>query len=348
MATVFDYVTAPVQAGRWEESALERRPYLGEGLTVTTKQLGNEFSTLNGKVPSPKLLDASSYDAKVIYLKREGFQITTSEMPYFKNAMTINEKQRQELLKVMATGNVVLIDAVLNKIFDDNKTLLEAAALRREQLRMMLLTTGKIAIAANENGQVWEYDFGVPTTNKVSSDWHKTTADPVNDIIGWQDAVAIETGVRPTNVLMNTVTFNLLAKTDAIANAINANSIRVVVPTPAMVRAYVENAANVTIYLYDNVYKDASGAKKKFVPDDTVVLFGDEAPIEEFFGTTPEEADLMSGATDAQVAIVDTGVAVTTWKEIDPVNVRTKVSMVYIPSLRDPASLVIADVKSQD
>ena len=343
MATIYDMISAPLQARRWEESALERRAYLGEGLVTTTKQLGNEFSTLSGKVPTPVLLDASSYDAKVLYLKRDEYQVTTSEIPYFKNAMMINEKDRQELLKVMATGNAVLIDAVVNKIYNDNRKLLEAASIRREQLRMMLLTTGKVSIASN--GQKWEFDYAVPSENKPQVNWTETaTADPVADIIKWQDAVEVETGVRPSRIVMNTVTFNLIGKTTAVLNAINANSIRVVVPTPDMVRTYVETAVGATIYLYNNVYKDESGAKKKFVPDNVVVLFGEEAPIEEYFGTTPEEADLMSGATDAQVSIVDTGVAVTTWKEIDPVNVRTKVSMTYIPTLTDPNSLVIADV----
>lgn len=343
MATIYDLVTSRLQARRWEESALERRAYLGEGLATPTKQLGNEFSSLNGRVPAPKLLSASSYDAKVLYLKREGFQVTTSEMPYFKNAMMINEKQRQELLKVMATGNQVLIDAVLNRIFDDNKTLLEAADLRREQLRMMLLTTGKIAIA--DNGQVWEFDFGVPAENKVKADWHTaSTADPITDINNWLDTVEIATGVRPSRIAMNSVTFALLGKSDAIRNAINANSIRVVTPTSAAVQNYVEGETVTTIYLYNNVYTNEDGTKTKFIPDDVVVIFPEGAVLEDIYGTTPEEADLMSGATDAEVSIVGDGVAITTWKEIDPVNVRTKVSMTYIPTLKDPSALIIADV----
>lgn len=51
------------------------------------------------------------------------------------------------------------------------------------------------------------------------------------------------------------------------------------------------------------------------------------------FGTTPEESDLLGGNSDsAKVAIVDTGIAVTTIKHADPVNVETKVSMIALPS----------------
>jgi len=40
----------------------------------------------------------------------------------------------------------------------------------------------------------------------------------------------------------------------------------------------------------------------------------------------------MSGATKAEVSIVKQGLAVTTTKEDDPVNVKTKVSMIGLPS----------------
>ena len=51
------------------------------------------------------------------------------------------------------------------------------------------------------------------------------------------------------------------------------------------------------------------------------------------FGTTPEESDLFADNTvNADVEIVDNGIAVTTTKTTDPVNVQTKVSMVALPS----------------
>ena len=346
MATIFDYISSKEQARRWEESALERPPYFGEGITSTTKQLGTEFSTLNGRVSAPKILNASSYDAKAIYLPREGFQITKGEIPYFKNALSINEKQRQDLLIAIQSGNQEVIEALTTKLYNDNKTLLESAGVTREAMRMQLLTTGKIAIS--NNGQVWEFDFGVPAENQVDTDWGveaQATADPVNDIISAQDAVETKYGVRPRNVLMNTVTFNKFSKLTNILNALNANSVRTIVPRKRDIVAYLEDATESTIYLYDKTYKGLDGKMNKFVPDD--VVFPDGAVIEEVFGTTPEEADLMAGISRAQVSLVDTGVALTTWAEEDPVFVRTKVSMTYIPTLVDPNSIVIMDVKHE-
>ena len=48
--------------------------------------------------------------------------------------------------------------------------------------------------------------------------------------------------------------------------------------------------------------------------------------------------------TAANVTITDTGVAVCTSKKVDPVNVDTKVSMIYLPSFEGIDEVLIADV----
>ena len=45
-----------------------------------------------------------------------------------------------------------------------------------------------------------------------------------------------------------------------------------------------------------------------------------------------------------QVAITDTGVAVATHGQFDPVNVETKVSMICLPSFEAADQIIIADV----
>ena len=53
----------------------------------------------------------------------------------------------------------------------------------------------------------------------------------------------------------------------------------------------------------------------------------------------------MSGTAD-NVAITDTGVAVTTMKKSDPVNVETKVTMICLPSFETADSVFLLDVKA--
>lgn len=81
------------------------------------------------------------------------------------------------------------------------------------------------------------------------------------------------------------------------------------------------------------MYKNEAGVAKQYYPDNYVTFLPDYSLGSTYFATTPEEADLMSGAlTDASVSIVDTGVAVLTKKESLPVNVITSVSEIVLPS----------------
>ena len=213
-------------------------------------------------------------------------------------------------------------------------------------MRAMLLTTGMIAFSSN--GQAVSYDYEVPAENKVTASWNDATkSNPIKDITDWQDKVEASTGVRPTNLVMNRASFAKLKASEAIRNSIlvltsvlGGSSI----VNDAKIKSFILDETGCTIYIYDKGYYDKdTKAFKKFIPDDVFALFPDGALGKTVFGTTPEEADLMSG-TDAVVEIVDTGVAITTWKEVDPVRVDTKVSMVSVPTLEMPDSLVIGSI----
>lgn len=349
MPTIYDLVTPKMITKRWEDKTLERPPYFGEGKFETKKQLGTKLDWFQGRRPKVRLLNLSSFDAKVIPIGREDFQTLKTKMPFFKNSMVINEDQRQQLNNVIAGGNQKIIDTILDVIFDDKSRLLANASATREMLRMQLITTGTIAFA--NNGQVIEYDFNVPAENKVKVDWHTaSTADPINDIIGWQDQVETATGVRPTELLMNRKTLNLFASMSTVKNkfAFYAYTNTTSTLTTKQAQRVIEEETGTTIYVYDKGYTDEdTGKMVKYVPDDVVCLFPAGTLGDEVFGTTPEESDLMNSLV-AEVSITDTGVAVTATKETDPVNVQTKVSMIYLPVLNDPETLVIADVSGKN
>lgn len=349
MLNIYDAVNAKATSARWYEDEMQRDPYLLEAFFNEVKQLGTDLEYLKGKKPNVRPLDLSAFDVKALPLDRGTFEKLQVSLPFFKNQLAINEKLRQELLKVIATGNQLYIDAILDEIYNDNKTLLEDAAVTREVMRAQLLTTGAISFASN--GQEMSYDFGVPAGNKVSKTgtaaWSASaTADPIADIIAWQDQVQTATGVRPTNLLMNRFTFNLLKKAATVKEAIfyPANGAARNVYGDGAIKSLIMEETGCTVYIYDKgYYPQGSDTFTKFVADYVVVLFPEGALGNFVFGTTPEEADLMSGS-DAEVEIVDLGVALTTIKEKDPVNVMTKVSMIGVPTLERPDEVVIASV----
>ena len=83
--------------------------------------------------------------------------------------------------------------------------------------------------------------------------------------------------------------------------------------------------------IYDKLYADESGASHKFVPDGYVSFIPEGALGKTAYGTTPEEADL-AGSGKADVAIVNTGVAITVETTVHPVNVNTYASEIVLPS----------------
>ena len=67
---------------------------------------------------------------------------------------------------------------------------------------------------------------------------------------------------------------------------------------------------------------------------------------ETVYGTTPEEADLLGGNSNIlDGEVLEKGVAITTWKETDPVCVSVKVSEVVAPSCPRIDQIYIVKVK---
>lgn len=343
--TIFDLVRAPEIASYWQEMTQDAPPYLGETLFPPQKKLGLNLSWLKGKKGLPVALKLSAFDVKAIPRQRIGMEKMATDMPFFKESMYVDEELRQELNKVMESGNSMYIDAVMNRIFDDSTTLLEAARVARERMRMQLITTGEISLASN--GQAYDYDYGLDaTTQKVnaSASWATATTDIIGDIRGWQDAIEDETGVRPNRAVCNRKTWSYMLKNVPIKKTIAVLSDGSEYLSDARLRTYLAEELDLTVTVYSKRYMGDNGTPAKFIPDDTFILLPPGNLGNTWFGTTPEESDLMGSSAADNVSIVDTGVAVTTIRHADPVNVEIKVTQICLPDFPTADQIVIADV----
>lgn len=61
-------------------------------------------------------LKPSAFDASAIPRPRIGFEKLSAEMPFFKESKYVDEEMRQELNKVIETGNQSIIDSIVNMI----------------------------------------------------------------------------------------------------------------------------------------------------------------------------------------------------------------------------------------
>ena len=336
--TIFELVSSDQITAYWETQAQNRAPYLGEELFPSQQKLGLNIKYIKGSLGLPVVLRPSAYDVAAKKRDRIGFEKLSMDMPFFKEATYIDEELRQELNKVLESGNQAYIDSIVNQVFNDQTNLLDGAAAQRERMRMMALTTGAISISAN--GQAYDYDYGMPENHKVTvkKSWSDPSAPIIDDIRDLQDTIEDETGVRPSRAVISRKTFGYIRKNNEVRQAINGSNATAPVSDTKVTQYLLDD-----VVVYNKKATDESGKEFKFVPDDTFTMFPNGKLGNGWFGTTPEQSDLMSGSA-ANVSITDTGVAVTTSKKVDPVNVETKVSMIYLPSFEAANQVGILDV----
>lgn len=341
--TIFDMVNAKEVTMYWDTLARQRPPYMLESKFPAISQLGSDVSWLKGKSGIPKVLKMSAFDVQAIPRQRIGFERMQTEMPFFKESMYIDEKLRQELNRVLETGNRSYIDAVLNRVFNDTTTLLEAASVARERMRASLITTG--AITLESNGQIYSVDYGLDAAQKptVAKAWSDPETSIIDDVREWQDLIEENTGVRPTEAICTRKTWNYFVRNKEIRNAILGNDTAVAVPESA-VKSYIMSTLDLSVTVYSKRYVDEEGNTHPFIADDTFILIPPGKLGNMVFGTTPEQADLMGSNAIDNVSITDTGVAVTTMRKADPVNVETKVTMLCMPTFEAADQIIIADL----
>ena len=344
MPTIYDLVQSKEVVAYWETMANQRRPYLGDTLFPAQKKMGLDLKWIKGNKGLPVVLNVSAFDAKAVPRDRIGFDRVSASMPFFKESLLIDEELRQQLNIVLDTGNQAYIDSVINRVFDDQTSLLDGAAAQRERMRMQLLSSGMISLSAN--GQTYTYDYGIKSTHKptAGASWATETTDIIGDIRTWQDLIEDETGVRPTRAICSRKTWSYMLKNTVISKSIFVLSSGQAAVSDRYLRNYLMEELGLTVEVYTKKYINESGASAAFIPDDVFILIPEGTLGSTWFGTTPEESDLLGSGVE-NVAITDTGVAVTTIKIADPVNVETKVTQICLPSFEAADQIIIADIE---
>lgn len=343
MPSIYDFANAEEIASYYKEKQSNSIPYLGRALFPRQKQLGLDLKWIKGAGGLPVALTPSNFDTKPTLRDRIGFSEIETEMPFFRESMRIGEKDRQDINNLMAARNSELIQPMLRNIFDDAAGLVNGAEVQAERMRMQLISTFGVSIEANRKAYTYDYDPNDDLTNHketlTGTDMWSDTANssPVEDIQSAQDTIEEETGERPTRAVCTRKTWNYLIQNESIRGDIIANGYAsggTLIMTDEIMRNYLSNKLGLTVTVYNKKYsktvKNQSG--NLFFPDDVFSLLPTGTLGNTYYGTTPEESDLMTGNSNADVQIVDTGIAVTTELETTPVNVKTTVSGIVLPS----------------
>ncbi len=355
-----DIFTAESIAANYTEAASNKIPYFGAGLFPAAKKQGLDLKWIKGYKGLPVSLAPSNFDSKSRFRDRVGVQLSETQMAFFRESMLVKEADEQEIMRVQDSNDPYAAQ-VLERIYDDTATLVDGADVVPERMRMQLLApvSGKIGIsivAADTEGKPVNYTYNydpdgswktehymqiVGTTDKWSA---SSTCDPMKDLEEALDAQEQVSGTRPEIALMSKATFKLLKNSEKVRSGILAQNVTANVNyTSKKVQEYIEEELNIKIVVYTKKFRDESGTTKAFYPDNLVTLLPNGSIGKTYYGTTPEERTLMADV-NADVSIVNTGVAVTVTTTTDPVNTKTTVSEIVLPSFEGMDNIYVLEV----
>lgn len=354
MATLplFEIITLGATAMYIEGLQSNREPLLGEALFPARKKLGLNLEWLKGYDDLPVMLQPSAFDAKPLLRDRRGIQKENVTMPFFREAARFGEEDRQKLLVFMeATRGMPYADEIIQRFYNDTAGLVEGAMLVPEVMRMGLLVDGQFAIASpDDSGQYVNYTYNYDPNNTwknrntvtlTGTDMWSDHANshPVQDIIALKRSARTR-GLSLTRAIMGYDTWLDLISNASVKPDITSPLTRDIILTDEDYMQYYERKTGIQFTVYDKEYCppgtsmfDNSAAAEFFYPQrGNITFMGAAIPGYTNYGTTPEEADLMAGNTDAEVSIINTGVAVAMKKESLPVNIINWVSQIVLPS----------------
>jgi hypothetical protein len=319
-------------------------PYLGTSFFPAKRHGGLDLSWIKGKKGLPVSLKPSTFGTKATFRDRIGVSKLETEMPFFREAYKLDEKDRQDILRAQSSADPY-VQPVIDHIYDDVNDLLSGAAVVPERMIWQLLApaSGNVGISISANGVNYSYNYDPDGSWKASNyvaittsadQWTTpATADPLGDIQTMQDTIEDACGSRPDTAIMSRATFKQLLKCTSVQNAILAqNPTAHVFLTDPIVKQAVSDILGVDIIVYNKKFTTESGIATQFYPDNYVTLLNRSVSLgSTYYGTTPEEADLM-GSKVADVSIVNDGIAISQYTEPHPVTLFTVVSEIVLPS----------------
>lgn len=340
---IFTSYTISVYFNNYVESR-GTAPYLGTGLFPSVKTAKNTMKQIKGSRGLPVSLTPSNYDAQATLRNRIGFKELEHDMPFFRESYLVKEKDAQEYENYMNANDPALARDVLRQIMLAPVDLINGADVVAERMRWQLLMPidGSPKISIHANGVAYDYNYDIDgeykknnfleltaTTDKWSD---KENSNPYHDLRKAQKTMLEKYGVPLSVALLNDDTFQLIVENKNIRSyLLSQNIVPNILVDDDIVKKFFKDKLKIDFVVYDKMYKDETGAAKRFAIDGMVALLPSLTPVGETrYGKTPEERS--GGANGASHTIVNTGVSVYTFQSLHPIVNQCIVSEVVIPS----------------
>lgn len=351
-----DVFSAQAVAIRQTSDPSNAETFMGLQFFPNRRKMGIEIKWFKQHLDTGTALKPSVLDAMAPIRPRRGFEAVAEEMPLFREAMPIYEKNIAEIQRAQESNDPYL-NEVLASIYSDANELIEGARISAERMRMALLapTAGdlKIEIGMADN-TIYRYNYDKDGKWKAkhymeltgSDTWDNfDTATPLNDA---QEATDYLTGIGviPTYAIMNSATLNYLVRSEQIRSLQTSKQygIDTGFMAPSTAKVLFNAATGLTVLTYNKQYKDYDGTSKKYYPDNYVTIVGANALGSTWNGITPEERTLI-GDPKVDVSVLDDGTAIAVQTIYGPpVQYSTTASRIALPSFEGMDSVFVLKV----
>lgn len=345
MATVQELFQPDVLGTMIETNPNANGAYLGEALFGQRKVYNLELANVLGADRVPVALKASALDTKAPIRQRPEVTEMKLDIPFFREGYTLGEQAYRELQVALQSNIQEAWKPLIRRAYDDVTDLYEGARARAEQMRMQLLSSGKVGFTSNR--VPYDMDYGFKEENIIqvatANEWSKPTADVLGDLDAFFEGPALNKGI--TKAIMTSATLRSLRGNEGIAGALNGAvpSIRV---NTENIKNYLETEYGIEIVLYDKVHKDTeTGELIKFFPDGVVSFIPDGLLGDTVYSYTPEELADSEPEYQATVRNVN-NVTLAQEFENHPVRRNVWASMYALPSFEAANNVFIMNVEA--
>jgi len=319
-------------------------PYLGSGFFPSEKTSVMDLKWFLGSNGLPVSLAPSNLDALATLRDRIGFKQIETDMPFFREAYLVKEKDAQDYENLMNSADGTIAQQILKQIALGPLELIKGAAVVPERMIWQLLAPldGSPKISISANGVDYDYNYDPDGSYKANhfmelagtSKWTDlVNSDPFEDLKDAQKALKKKTGMLVSVATMNDNTFQNIVKNTKIRSYLLAqNTTATIRVTEQLVRDLFRTSdLKLEILVYDKLYVNESKTTSTFIPDGMVSLLPGKVSLGTTkYGKTPEERS--GNQATGELSIVETGVAVYTFTSDHPLVTQSIVSEVVLPT----------------
>ena len=351
MLDLDNFYNANVLAGFLGAYKSRRAPFFGEALFPNARTNDLTVSWVKGYNAQNIVLSAAALDTHATIRSKPAGTLVKMEMPFFKEAIRFSEAERRDIQSSIQVFGNAQAESLFNPLLMSYAQLVDGCAVQLERMRMAVLAQGEFTIAPKpETGSTAFYNYNYDPSGEWEANnktkilgtlqWtaaNKATSNPIQDIITSKAQHQINTGAVATRILMNAATFYGICASETIRKTLQPLG---GYASPGTIKTYLETESGCVITVYDEIYHDEFGARKKFVPDGYAILLPNGPVGTSYYGVTPTEYDLLgNSALKENIAITPEGVAIQTVHLKDPVNIETIVSAYCVPSFENMESV---------